>query len=136
MRFASISANFYSARRRSQLSDDDFNPDDIRKVRVEEIPNTGKEPDRELQAVTDPMAPLKHEKGWFGHVFGARSEKSGNIAGLLVIGAVILMGVAYFHPITAPGGKAGIEPKDFMASLVSLVTLALGYLFGRNSRSD
>ncbi|MBL8774263.1 MAG: hypothetical protein JNK30_22935 [Phenylobacterium sp.] len=116
---------------------DEFNPADIRKVKVEEIPNTGQKPQEELKDVTDPMAPLKAEKGWFGHVFGARSEKSGNIAGLLVIISLGLIGWAYFSPAKPVlADQASILPKDFLSALVSLVTLALGYLFGRNSRSD
>lgn len=119
------------------MADEEFKPDDIRQVRVEEIPNTGSEPEKEKAALADPMAPLKAEKGWFGHVFGARSEKSGNIAGLLVIVALAFIGFAYFAPAKPVlPNEASILPKDFLAALVSLVTLALGYLFGRNSRSD
>lgn len=114
----------------------EFSPQDIRAVKVEEIPNTGSEPKKEQQDLSDPTLPLRVEKGLFGHVFGARSEKSGNIAGLLVMICLVFMGVAYCHPVTQQAGQAGIPPKDFVASLVSLVTLALGYLFGRNSRSD
>jgi hypothetical protein len=119
------------------LSDQEFNPDDIRQVKVEEIPNTGTEPEKEKADLTDPMAPLKAEKGWFGHIFGARSEKSGNIAGLLVMIALVFMGCAYFAPAKPVlPNESAILPKDFLSALVSLVTLALGYLFGRNSRSD
>jgi hypothetical protein len=115
---------------------DDFTTEDIRNVRVEAIPNTGAEPSKELQAVTDPLAQVKTEKGWIGHVFGARSEKSGNVAGILVLVGLGIIAFAYFAQ-KPPGQVAPAFPaKDFVGAIVSLITLALGYLFGRNSRPD
>lgn len=125
-------------------SDDlqDEKADPIRRIPpVEKIPNTGQLAEKEEGFLSDPTKPIHAEKGWIGVVLGARSEKSGNIAGVLVlIGLIAIIGV--YIDQSRPIGKdmvlpeIGLNAKDFIASISSLVTLALGYLFGRNSRSD
>lgn len=118
------------------MTDDSFTPEDVRNVSVEEIPNTGSAPGQELRSVTGPLAQVRAEKGWIGHIFGARSEKSGNVAGILVLSGLGLIGFAYFLQ-SPPNGPPQLYPaKDFVGAVVSLITLALGYLFGRNSRTD
>ena len=111
-----------------------FTPDDIRSVDVVTPIAPDSNAKKELEQITDPLAQLNTEKGWFGHIFGARSEKSGNVAGLIVIGGIALIGLAYFAAPKAAVGSMAV--KDFVSAITSLITLALGYLFGRNSKLD
>jgi len=81
-------------------------------------------------AVTE--ATLKHqaqELGLLGRLFGSASEKAGNIAGFAVVvafaGAVI---AAIWMPDTTSFTK-----KDAVLAFVGIITLALGFLFGRGS---
>jgi hypothetical protein len=59
--------------------------------------------------------------GQLGRLFGAGEEKRGNIVGLAVCMSFTLLLVSVFSDIE----------NETRTSLVSIITLALGYLFGR-----
>jgi len=59
--------------------------------------------------------------GHLGRLFGAGEEKRGNIVGLAVCMSFTLLFVSLFFDIE----------NETRTSLVSIITLALGYLFGR-----
>jgi len=65
------------------------------------------------------------ELGWFGRAFGYGDEKKGNVIAIC-IGACLGM-IAILTII--PWGTTVSEKA--VPSLISIVTLALGYLFGR-----
>lgn len=116
-----------------------YSTSDITKASVGNIPDTGDQPKKELQEISsDPIKQVLSEKGWIGHVFGARSEKSGNIAGLVVFFGLIFTGGIFFIQYWRTSSEVSMpfSSKEYASSLVSLITLALGYLFGRNSRQD
>jgi hypothetical protein len=70
------------------------------------------------------------QKGWIGAFMGTGSEKSGNAAIIVIVLCFIFIGCS-----------AGIFKFDkqfddffkFLTSMLSIVTLALGYLFGSKS---
>ena len=71
--------------------------------------------------------PLDHKKtdlGYLGKFFGSPKNASLNIAGLVIIALLLLIGFVYL--------KTGYidENKELYAALTSLITLSLGYLFG------
>ncbi len=78
---------------------------------------------------------FRREIGWLGRLLGARGEKSGNIAGILVVVGLLLLACVYFFPNSAATAPGAFTSKDFASGLISLITLALGYLFGKNSKS-
>ncbi len=69
--------------------------------------------------------------GWLGKPFGGRNEKPGNISALVIVLCFGAMAVVYLKP---GGLGAGITIKEAFQSLMSVVTLILGYLFGSNDR--
>jgi len=73
----------------------------------------------------------KQELGLLGKFFGSSAEKAGNIAGFAVI-VSFLAAIAVM--LWMPDG-ASITKKDAALSFVSIITLALGFLFGRGSAS-
>ena len=63
--------------------------------------------------------------GWLGRLWGSSSEKAGNIAGFLLIVLVLYLGIMIFY---------FAESKifdDVFGTMTSIVTLILGYLFGK-----
>jgi hypothetical protein len=74
---------------------------------------------------------FRKELGWLGKPFGGRSEKPGNISALVIVLCFGAMAIVYLKP---SGLGAGITIKEAFQSLMSIVTLILGYLFGSNDR--
>ena len=98
------------------------------------------------QASTDPqktvgeheyeISKLRTEIGWIGKVFGAADEKPGNIAGIVIVFAAFGLIAIYFIP--SPEQPQGLAKQTDLAihistALISIITLALGYLFGKKS---
>jgi hypothetical protein len=71
------------------------------------------------------------EMGVIGRLFGGASEKPGNFAGFaVVISFVSIGGILAFMPDTD-----GFTRKDAVLIFVSIITLSLGYIFGRSGAS-
>jgi hypothetical protein len=75
---------------------------------------------------------FKSELGWLGKPFGGKSEKPGNISALVIVLCFGAMFSVYFFPRELGGG---ISLKEAWQSIMSVVTLILGYLFGSNERA-
>jgi hypothetical protein len=72
----------------------------------------------------------KLEIGAMGELFGGASEKPGNIAGFVIVAAVLgIIGALIWLP---DGGSFG--KRDAVTAFGGFITLALGYVFGRGSR--
>jgi hypothetical protein len=99
-----------------------------------EIPDTGSlgKAKQEAEYLAHQQGMFRKELGWMGHPFGGRSEKPGNISALVIILCFCAMGVVYFFPRDL---GPGISLKEAFQSLMSVVTLILGYLFGSNDRA-
>ncbi len=74
---------------------------------------------------------FKKELGWLGRPFGGRSEKPGNISALVIVLCFAAMAIVYMYPDKL---GTGVSVKEAFQSLMSVVTLILGYLFGSNDR--
>jgi hypothetical protein len=71
---------------------------------------------------------VRLERGIMGWLFGSRDHVPNNVAGVVVVGGFIAVCVILYRP----GDFA--SKKDSLAAISSLVTLALGFLFGRASK--
>lgn len=65
------------------------------------------------------------ESGWLGKFFGAPTHCPTNIAGLLIVLLVITGIIISFFP-------GAMRADDYWTITVPLITLALGYVFGKN----
>ncbi len=86
-----------------------------------------KEPDQDTFVLRSKKMDL--EAGWLGRCFGASNNAPINIAGLIV---VILVGsgvaVLFF--------QSAIPTGDYWKIIAPLVTLVMGFLFGRSLHSN
>jgi hypothetical protein len=69
---------------------------------------------------------LDLEAGWLGGFFGTGTNAPANIAGLTVI-VLLVAGIAISWFETK------MPPLDYWKTAAPIITLALGYLFGRKS---
>ncbi len=114
--------------------------EDISKAPVE-VPGADDRARKESSALAHEQEQFKKELGWLGHPFGGRTEKPGNISGLVIVLCFVLIagyyGAERYTAINHPQHAAGMAPFERVFSgLMSIVTLILGYLFGSNERSS
>lgn len=77
-------------------------------------------------------ASAKLERGLLGWIFGTRSGAPFNVASLtVVIGLITICATAVFG-----SDGAGFGRKEIIAAALNLVTLSLGYLFGKSQAKD
>ena len=88
---------------------------------------------KEELALTHKEKQFKNELGWLGKPFGGKSEKPGNISGLVIFLCFAFLALAYFFK---PATNSGMAFEDIFVSLISVITLILGYLFGSNDRGS
>ena len=72
----------------------------------------------------------KKARGAIGSLFGNRINVPGNVAALIAAVAAVVLVVC----VASWAGKAEFTYKDAIAALSSLVTLTVGFLFGRATR--
>lgn len=110
---------------------DSFEPIKLAKPReAREVEAVVPEPDKlalkELENA-HARATQKFETGWVGVVCGSRGEKAGNIAFLTILICLLtIIGSVVAFGLTEQFFK-------LLAALVSVITLALGYIFGATS---
>lgn len=86
-----------------------------------------KEPDQDIFVLRSKKMDL--EAGWLGRCFGASVNAPLNIAGLMVV-LLVGSGVAVlFIPSTIPAA-------EYWEIIVPLLTLVMGYIFGKGSHSN
>ena len=66
------------------------------------------------------------ESGWLGRFFGAPTRSPSNIAGSLIFSLVIIGIAITFFP-------SSVNANDYWTKTFPLITLVLGYLFGKQS---
>ena len=71
------------------------------------------------------LASDEQKSGWFGKIFGASEEKAGNIAGLTIISSLILVLICMYPAFHND------STEKILTIASSLITLSLGYLFGK-----
>jgi hypothetical protein len=64
------------------------------------------------------------ESGWLGKLFGNKANAPSNIAGVIVVLLVI-------SGLFVTFSEARIQPKEYWSIITSIITLILGYLFGK-----
>lgn len=74
----------------------------------------------------------RQEMGLFG-LLGSGPEKPANIVALAIILAFVCLAAVIFG---YPDSGEHLSKKDLITPLISLITLALGYLFGRSSKGE
>jgi hypothetical protein len=74
------------------------------------------------------IAQMTVEVGWLGKIFGSSANAPTNIAGLVI--ALFTLTVIVIGLLFVP---SSIPPRDFLNVVVPIVTLALGYLFGKST---
>jgi hypothetical protein len=67
------------------------------------------------------------EVGWFGRMFGSPQHKPGNIAGFAIIASFLVLAGILVVSARDPAFKIDAVLPVF----TGIITLALGYLFGR-----
>jgi hypothetical protein len=67
--------------------------------------------------------------GWIGKVWGAKSEKPGNVSAIIALVLASYLGLLIFWQ---PENE---NFSDVFAGITSIITLILGYLFGSSDRS-
>lgn len=72
---------------------------------------------------------LDLESGWLGRVFGAPKSAPLNIAGTLVL-LLTLSGVSTLFISTS------IQAGEYWKIIIPLLTLVMGYVFGRGGKND
>lgn len=98
---------------------------DINKLQLPENPDLAKQV---LQAHQDTRS-KEIEGGVFGKLFGFATEKPGNIAGFaIVVSIVALIAILLWMP-----DSESISKKDAATLFAGIITLALGFVFGRSS---
>lgn len=73
---------------------------------------------------------VKLDRGTIGNVLGSHNSVPRNVAAIIAIVASVVLIIS----VTRWAGKPDFGYKDAVAALSSLITLTIGYLFGRSSK--
>ena len=114
--------------------------DDNKRFSIEDSSNSGVvSPTRRKEAVTDNALEAKRlenqqqkeKRGWVGKIWGEGSNSIINIAGMLIV-LLLLIGALYtFIMIFRGTEETHQQVLDFWNVIIPIITLALGYLFGK-----
>jgi hypothetical protein len=74
------------------------------------------------------IAQMTVEVGWLGKIFGSSANAPTNIAGFVVCLLTVTIIVAGLLLVPSP-----IPGMDFLNVVIPIITLALGYLFGKST---
>ncbi len=101
------------------------------KIKLQSIDSISKFIDADVEKQRIEKEAKKEERGWLGKLWGSIEHSSNNIAGLFIL-LLFLIGLLYTIWMlcinTCENHKKILE---FWAMLSPLMTLALGYIFGR-----
>lgn len=76
----------------------------------------------------------KGRRGWLGAIWGDGSNSAINIAGILIIILVVVGAVYTFVMLSRSWKETHSQVLDFWEVIIPLITLALGYLFGKRQQ--
>ena len=105
--------------------------DDISSSKPEEITPTDSA-QAELNLLAAKQKTFEGELGRLGKLFGGRSEKPGNISGLVIVICFLLIFVLLLVKIEEE--KFGMSSGNLITAFAGIITLTLGYLFGSNTK--
>lgn len=72
---------------------------------------------------------LDLEAGWVGKFFGSKTNAPTNIAGIFITLLLISGVVVLFF-------SSNIQPLEYWKTIIPLLTLAIGYLFGKGAKDS
>lgn len=72
----------------------------------------------------------KLDRGLIGHALGSSNSIPKNVAAIIAIASTATLLIS----IVVWGGSENFGYKDAVGSITSIVTLTIGYLFGRSSK--
>jgi len=75
------------------------------------------------------------ERGWLGKLWGTIEHSSNNIAGLFIV-LLLLIGTGYTCCLLFEDSANHSKILEFWGMLSPMLTLALGYLFGRGQNAQ
>lgn len=76
----------------------------------------------------------KGRRGWVGRIWGDGNNSAVNIAGILIV-LLVVIGAGYtFWMLSVGWQESHSQVLDFWKVIVPLITLALGYLFGKRQQ--
>jgi hypothetical protein len=77
------------------------------------------------------------EKGWIGSLWGSSKNAPNNIAGIVIL-LLLTFGLVCTSIIVIWYPTKDVSPsiKDLWAVITPIITLGLGYLFGKKSSTD
>ena len=78
---------------------------------------------------------MELESGWLGKFFGNRANAPSNVSGFLLI-VLLLFGMVLIVLPYGGHNALSVTPKEYWEIIVPLVTLILGYMFGKRSNGD
>lgn len=109
--------------------------DKSKNVSLESAQATTVEPPKPDRMAGDEEKLFSHEEnmqsaqlGWIGLIWGAKSEKPGNVSAIIAILLAFYLGMLIFWQ---PDNE---RFEDIFTGLMSIITLILGYLFGSSDR--
>ena len=73
------------------------------------------------------------EMGWIGALFGDVHHKPGNIAGFVIVMSMLFLGALFVVSYIWPNTN-NVPVGELMTLFGGIVTLALGYLFGKSGK--
>ena len=78
---------------------------------------------------------MELESGWLGKFFGNKANAPSNVSGLVLIVLLLSGVVMIFLPYEDPNALS-VTPKEYWEIIVPIVTLILGYMFGKRSNGE
>lgn len=78
------------------------------------------------------IAAQTQERGMLGHFFGTKEHAPTNIAGFLLIACVLGLGAV---ALIAPE-QVRENARDIVTGILSLITLIVGFIFGRKTSDE
>lgn len=91
------------------------------------VPPQQPEP-RQTGVTQEDLTYRSQELGRLGKLFGSREQSPGNIAGLAIIVAFLILIAIVFAP-----DSLSLPKKDVFTLVSGIITLTLGFLFGRST---
>ena len=78
---------------------------------------------------------MELESGWLGKFFGNKANAPSNVSGLVLI-VLLLSGIVMIVLPYEDHNALSVTPKEYWEIIVPIVTLILGYMFGKRSNGD
>ena len=75
-------------------------------------------------------ATRRDEMGWIGLLFGGATQKAGNVASFAIVFSCIMLAIIVLRPTSS-----AVPVGELYTLFGGIITLALGYMFGKGANS-